>query len=544
MQKQESSVVVGDSVRRGQVLSTNEPMEYVWQALSSREPQAASPGWTVRPFPPVPPQAVAGYETEVPGRQAYVWRLDDWECDETVDRYFDFKKLVGVVRDGKDLDGKVSYRRLIPVGLDADVSTTLLMVSSEHKDTAGDARVSRIFPHIVNSLEVEVATRVKNGANNPCCGMPCSEHGVCVPLSKHRFTCDCGHSGYTGDRCDRPSWSLLFSTPLSVAVDAWTDLLLTSGCSMPAPLNQICIPSFDREQHLRNSAFLLPIIKLVNLFGSKKALRSAVELKTLVVPMAPPPYSVKHGYKAWDGMMNNTYYGRLLAPVPEECPTPAGNIGKRQFWSAERVVNTFLKRRKFVPSSVKISALLPIWAQHFTHQFFKTASGQGHQGLTSHLDHYVDMNHVYGHNEAVQHLLREHKGGRMLMKKGANGEWMPPTLSDIKGGVLPSDVPETTFKYLGARPEERFALGHPFFSIFPGLTAISTIWLREHNRVAGLLQKEHPDWSDERLFQTTRLIIILECMHVVVSDYVGDNLAVRPSSSYPIFCFLSLGVLF
>lgn len=58
-------------------------------------------------------------------------------------------------------------------------------------------------------------------------------------------------------------------------------------------------------------------------------------------------------------------------------------------------------------------------------------------------------------------------------------------------------------------PEDRqFALGHPFFGLLPGLFLLQTMWIREHNRVCDVLKQEHPDWDDERLFQTSKLIIL------------------------------------
>lgn len=41
--------------------------------------------------------------------------------------------------------------------------------------------------------------------------------------------------------------------------------------------------------------------------------------------------------------------------------------------------------------------------------------------------------------------------------------------------------------------------------------AYSTIWVREHNRVCDELLKVHPNWDDERIYQTARLIIVGEC---------------------------------
>ena len=53
-----------------------------------------------------------------------------------------------------------------------------------------------------------------------------------------------------------------------------------------------------------------------------------------------------------------------------------------------------------------------------------------------------------------------------------------------------------------------FALGHDFFGLLPGLFLISTVFLREHNRICDIMKAEHPEWDDERLFQTSKLIVL------------------------------------
>ena len=79
-----------------------------------------------------------------------------------------------------------------------------------------------------------------------------------------------------------------------------------------------------------------------------------------------------------------------------------------------------------------------------------------------------------------------------------NGEEWPPYVKDANVTMqYPTDVPD----------DKKFALGHPFYSLLPGLFMYATIWLREHNRVCGVLRKEHPHWEDERLFQTAKLVI-------------------------------------
>lgn len=82
-----------------------------------------------------------------------------------------------------------------------------------------------------------------------------------------------------------------------------------------------------------------------------------------------------------------------------------------------------------------------------------------------------------------------------------NGEVYPPTVKDVGADMhYPPHIPES----------ERFAVGHEAFGLVPGLMMYATIWLREHNRVCDVLKEVHPDWDDERLFQTTRLILIGE----------------------------------
>lgn len=58
--------------------------------------------------------------------------------------------------------------------------------------------------------------------------------------------------------------------------------------------------------------------------------------------------------------------------------------------------------------------------------------------------------------------------------------------------------------------DQRFAIGHEFYGLLPGLFVYATIWIREHNRVCDILRAEHPEWHDEQLFQTSKLIILGE----------------------------------
>ncbi len=52
------------------------------------------------------------------------------------------------------------------------------------------------------------------------------------------------------------------------------------------------------------------------------------------------------------------------------------------------------------------------------------------------------------------------------------------------------------------------------------LTAIQTLFMREHNRQASILAKLHPDWTDEQLYQGARQIVIAEIQSITFNEYL------------------------
>nr|XP_020476731.1 prostaglandin G/H synthase 1-like [Monopterus albus] len=322
---------------------------------------------------------------------------------------------------------------------------------------------------------------VTSSTVNPCCYFPCQHWGVCVRYGEDKYECDCTRTGYYGENCTIPE-------------------LLTR-------VRQFLRPSPDTMHYiLTHFHWLWDIIN--HTFLREGLMKLVLTVRSNLIP-SPPTYNSKYGYISWESYYNLSYYTWLLPPVPKDCPTPLGVKGKAGLPDPELLVERLLKRRTFRPDPQGSNLMFAFFAQHFTHQFFKTYNRMG-LGYTKALSHGVDAGHIYGDNLERQLHLRLHKDGKLKYQL-IDGEMYPPSVADVP--IRMSYPP-------GVPPEVQMAIGQEVFGLLPGLGMYATLWLREHNRVCDILKAEHPTWDDEQLFQTTRLIIIGETIKIVIEEYV------------------------
>ncbi|XP_069841885.1 prostaglandin G/H synthase 1 [Dendropsophus ebraccatus] len=337
-----------------------------------------------------------------------------------------------------------------------------------------------LFLLFVITLNISSSFQTSNTVN-PCCYYPCQHKGVCVRYELDQYECDCTRTGYYGRNCTIPE-------------------LLTRIREFVRPS-----PSFY-HYILTRFKWFWDIIN--NTFIRDTIVRLVLSVRSNLIP-SPPTYNSAYGYISWEAYSNVSYFTRVLPPIPDDCPTPMGTKGKLQLPNATMLVEKFLKREKFIPDPQKTNLMFAFFAQHFTHQFFKTFGRMG-RGFIKGFGHGVDLSHVYGDTLERQHALRLFKDGK-LKYQIINGDMYPPTVVDAPVHMIyPENVPI----------EKRFAMGQEVFGLLPGLMMYATIWLREHNRVCDILKKEHPIWDDEQLFQTARLILIGETIKIVIEDYV------------------------
>lgn len=57
----------------------------------------------------------------------------------------------------------------------------------------------------------------------------------------------------------------------------------------------------------------------------------------------------------------------------------------------------------------------------------------------------------------------------------------------------------------------------------PTLAMIHTLLLREHNRIADTLSSLNPFWTDEKIYQETRKIVVAEIQHITYQEWLPLN---------------------
>ena len=249
----------------------------------------------------------------------------------------------------------------------------------------------------------------------------------------------------------------------------------------------------------------------------------AINKQAYSVNPRPRPFSMIAPYTTWRSLTNRSFTGRHLPEMEENQNLP----------DIKKVVELWRrKENKEIPSK-NTSLLFSFFAQWFTDSFLRTDLTDRRKNTSN---HEIDLCQIYGMREDITDRLRSKKDGK-LKHQFINGEMFPPYLFDVEKTTVDNWVfADKEFENLHPRyalefifngvPEERlkymFAVGLEHGNSAIGYSILNTIMLREHNRICDLLQKSHPQWDDERLFQTSRNIMIVLLIKIIVQDYVGQ----------------------
>ncbi|CAG0894315.1 unnamed protein product [Cyprideis torosa] len=129
----------------------------------------------------------------------------------------------------------------------------------------------------------------------------------------------------------------------------------------------------------------------------------------------------------------------------------------------------------------------------------------GYAEQINQLTAWLDASMVYGSDDTEAAALRAFRGGQMRIQGRGQKSLLP----------------------LNPREDEVFRAGDGRVNEWIGLTAMHTIFVREHNRLAAELEQLNRDWDDERIYQETRKIVGAIVQHITYNEFLPLSLGYR-----------------
>ena len=235
----------------------------------------------------------------------------------------------------------------------------------------------------------------------------------------------------------------------------------------------------------------------------------------------------------------------------DDMSTPAGESRK----SARAISNAVSSQSELIPNHAKASDFIWQWGQFLDHDisltpgaipaepfdipvppgdpFFDPIPPFGTKviGLTRSIHDggdprqqlniitaFIDASNVYGSDLVRAAALRTFSDGKLITSPG---DFLPFNT----GGLPNAGGPSPTLYLVGdVRANEQIAL-----------TAMHTLFVKEHNRIADEIAQKHPDFDDEKIYQTARKIVGAQMQVITYNEFLplllGQH-AIAPYSGY------------
>ena len=249
--------------------------------------------------------------------------------------------------------------------------------------------------------------------------------------------------------------------------------------------------------------------------------------KQLGDPSDPPV-----DYISWASLIDRRFTARHLPPADQAYVDRLPDLAN---------VVALYKRSAFIPSKTS-SALLCFFAQWFTDSVLRTSMADRRLNTSN---HEIDLCQIYGLDAETAAILRTHQAG--TLRTSLDGRY-PPRMTDDDAKPLPeftglpylrpmadgASLEDLVLGTLKAPADERdrrkarlYATGLERGNSTVVYAAISTVFIREHNRICGKLGQAYPSWDDDRLFETARNVNIVMLLCLVINEYI-NHLAQSP----------------
>ncbi|XP_053639505.1 salivary peroxidase/catechol oxidase-like isoform X3 [Cherax quadricarinatus] len=123
---------------------------------------------------------------------------------------------------------------------------------------------------------------------------------------------------------------------------------------------------------------------------------------------------------------------------------------------------------------------------------------------------FLDGSNVYGSDDQEMAQLRLWEDGMLKYKPVRFRKPLLPPLHHFQEGECREN----------SRNLHCFLAGDVRVNEQPALTSMHTVWLREHNRLVGLLAEINPHWSDDRLFFQARKIVGAQMQKITYGEWL------------------------
>lgn len=129
----------------------------------------------------------------------------------------------------------------------------------------------------------------------------------------------------------------------------------------------------------------------------------------------------------------------------------------------------------------------------------------GYAKTLSKVSHYIDGSAIYGSDVQTMMDLRSFKKGQLKM------------FIDFDRALLPLNPKSQDCLVHGSAC---FMAGDVRVNQHITLVAVHLLFAREHNRIASLLHRLNPHWSDDIIFEESRKIVVAEIQHITYNEWL------------------------
>uniref|UniRef100_A0A5S6QII5 Uncharacterized protein n=1 Tax=Trichuris muris TaxID=70415 RepID=A0A5S6QII5_TRIMR len=120
---------------------------------------------------------------------------------------------------------------------------------------------------------------------------------------------------------------------------------------------------------------------------------------------------------------------------------------------------------------------------------------------------FLDASMIYGNTGKTAAILRSYKNGELKVLRAAKGHFLLPQEENIQNCA-------------SAASQLCFLSGTSNVNLMPTQTALHTVWVLQHNRVAKRLKEINEFWDDERIYRETRKIIGAQIQHITFNEFL------------------------